>query len=513
QAVRDSEMRLRKVAEQRQLALDAAKLGWWQCDPVSGTVQWDESFRTIFGLTTYIGSVDALLNDVHHPEDVPFLRAKIEAALDPIAPRPFSAEYRICRPEGQIRWIEAHGLAAFEGEGQLRRAVNFVGTVADISARRFAEEELRSAKAEAERSMLARSKFLAAASHDLRQPVQSLTLLLAALKPHATAQPVAKAVGLMENALDGLNGLLSSILDVSRLDAGVVMPQMSAVDIGAILSRLAKEYAMLAAGKGLRLRCVGRHAVVRTDPNLIERVLRNLIENAIRYTDVGGIVLGARIRSGLVHVEVVDSGIGMPADKVPDIFEEFFQVGNPARDRNKGLGLGLAIVHRIVGLLGAEIKVFSNEGRGSRFCVLLPLIAEAPIQPSHSEDMPAEGGSARVLVIEDDVTVRTGLELLLRGWGYVVVAVNSGEAALDACARANWQLDAVIADHRLGPGLSGTDTAKVIRSKAGWTIPILVVTGDTAPERIAEVHGSGFTLMHKPVTADALRTTLERLLH
>jgi len=373
-------------------------------------------------------------------------------------------------------------------------------------------EELARAKADADRASLAKSKFLAAASHDLRQPVQSLVLFLSVLKAHATTPVVEKAANAMENALEGLNALLSSILDISRIDAGVVAPQMQSVDIDGLVRRLCAEYAPLCDQKGLRLRCrsrLGLHA--RADAALLERIIRNLIENAICYTHRGGLLIGTRRRGDRLRIDVMDTGIGIPADKLPNIYEEFYQVANSARDARQGLGLGLSIVSRLAKLIGAEVLVRSNEGRGTCFSVLLPL--GAPGRKVSSPSVLAEVLTRqRIMVIEDNPTIRVGLQLMLEGWNCEVISAETGEEALEIGEREGWLFDAIIADHRLGTGLTGTDTAAEFRRRSGQPIPTVIVTGDTAPERIEEVHASGFEMMHKPVTPDELARKLARLL-
>ncbi|MBB4196623.1 hypothetical protein CCR94_20460 [Rhodoblastus sphagnicola] len=385
----------------------------------------------------------------------------------------------------------------------------------DITQSKAAEQELRMAKAEAERAVLARSKFLAAASHDLRQPVQSLVLLLAMLKQNAVAPKVVKAAELMGQALDGLTLLLNSILDMSRLDAGVVMPQVRSVDVGALLDRLSGEYAAQAEARALRFKGSGLQAWratlhARTDPALLERALRNLIENALRYTRRGGVLVGVRRRGDRVRIDVVDTGVGIAAEKLSHIFEEFYQVSSAGRERANGLGLGLSIVERIAHLLGAEIEVRSREGRGSRFSLLLPLDDEPAGTAVPPDATGAETG--RILVIDDDEAVRFGLRMLLEGWGYQTIAAASGDEALALGAAEAWRFDAIVADHRLGPGLTGVATVHEIQARAGRTFPTLVVTGDTAPERIAEIHASGFDLLHKPAGARELRLRMARLL-
>jgi signal transduction histidine kinase len=370
----------------------------------------------------------------------------------------------------------------------------------------------RFAKAEADRANLAKSKFLAAASHDLRQPVQALTLFLEVLKRHASTPPVAKAIAAMELSLEGLNRLLASILDISRIDAGVVAPEVQSVDIDGLVHRLGDEYASLCREKGLRLRRRGEPGLhARTDPVLLERILRNLIENAIQYTNQGGLLIGIRRLHGRVRIDIVDSGIGIPADKLSHIFEEFYQAANPARDYRQGLGLGLSIVSRLAKLIEAEVQVRSHEGRGTRFSVVVRLDPTA-VKVSTPSDSVNRLSGLSIMVIEDNPKVRAGLQLLLESWNCDVVCAETGEQALDVGERIGWSFDAVIADHRLGAGMSGTETGAEIGRRARRPIPTLIITGDTAPERIEEVHASGFEMMHKPVMPAELARRMAHLL-
>lgn len=371
------------------------------------------------------------------------------------------------------------------------------------------------AKAEAERASLARSKFLAAASHDLRQPVQSLVTLAAVLARQQNSPQVAQVVGKMEGALLALSRLLNSMLEVSRFDAGAVMPQMQTVDVGDLLSRLSQEYAVTAASKGLRLKCFTRSWLVCADPALLERAMRNLIENALRYTSKGGVLLGVRRRGERARIDVLDTGVGIAEDHQPYIFEEFYQGANPAGGSAQGLGLGLSIVARIACLLGAEIQVRSREGSGACFSVLIPLDPSAS-RPSEAlvapKDIAVDMTARRLLVIEDNPSLRSGLQMMLRGWGYEVLAAASGEEAIDLGEASGWSLDGIIADHRLGPGLTGTAVAREIKARTGRSFPTLIITGDTDPARIAEAHASGFGMVHKPVGAEELRRRVGRLL-
>ena len=389
--------------------------------------------------------------------------------------------------------------------------IGVIGAATDITERKKAEEALVLAKAEAERANIAKSKFLAAASHDLRQPVASLVLLMAVAERQIVDNPPAlETLGKMRSSLEGLNGLLGAILDVSRLDAGIET-QPEAINLGVLLRRLVVEYKPKADGLGLDLRIAPRELWAKADPALLERALRNLIENALRYTPAGGVLIGLRRRRDRVCIDVIDTGIGVPEDKREDIFEEFVQLNNPGRQLSRGLGLGLAIVARIATLIGATIELSSREGKGSRFSLKLLAAEPAPTALGQSaEDVENPGG--RILVVEDNSTVRDGLEALLTQWGYEAVTASAGEQAVDVAERDGWRFGCIITDQRLGSGLTGVEAAKEILRRSGRAIPTLVVTGDTAKENIAEIAASGFEILHKPIASEMLRRALARLL-
>jgi PAS domain S-box-containing protein len=384
-------------------------------------------------------------------------------------------------------------------------------TFRDITALVEGNKALATAKAEAERANLKMSRFLAAASHDLRQPVQSLLLLLSVIERQVADQPkTVEVAGMMRMAVDGLHGLLNSVLDISRLDAGVVAPLAECVDLGEIISKFAAEYEPKAASMALELRCIPRNLQVRTDPTLLGRALRNLIENALRYTQKGGVLLAVRRRGAFARIDVIDTGVGIPADKLSEIFEEFHQLHNPGRNLEQGLGLGLAIVRRLAELLGTEVDVASRLGRGARFSLTLPLYQQAPPVAVSGTGVDDPGG--RVLIIEDNAIVRHGLEILLNQLGYETFLANSGEQALQLSAKEKSRFDAIVTDQRLGDGLTGIETAREIHRRAARAIPTLVLTGDTGRERIAEIETSGFPILHKPVDAEDLRSHLARLI-
>jgi len=564
-ALRQSEAALRQSQARLRLAADEGRLTYAEFDMETGQITSAENFEAVMGYRAASASGPAdkramfsrLLEHVASDDR----HRVMEAASEFLAGRPGNRiEYRVLGDDGVERWI-ASIWNTFAGPGghssrvtvtclditpqiktrmELEAAENaaneILASIADgfyalnqdwrfvylnpkaeamlgeaISGQKQAEIEIVTAKAEAERANRAKSKFLAAASHDLRQPVQSLVLLLAVVERQIAANPAAvETVGKMKKALGGLTRLLTSILDISTLDAGVVEAALEAIDLEALLTRLATEYAPKAASVGLSLRVVRPRLHVLADATLLERALRNLIENGLRYTPTGRILIGARRRGRRARIDVVDTGIGVPAEHRAEIFEEFHQLDNPGRDLERGLGLGLAIVARLADLMGARVDVASTVGRGSRFSLTLPL-ADAPAA-GNVEDAQFEDPGGRVLVVEDNSILRDGLENLLRQWGYETAAASSGEKALEVAERQGWRFGGLVTDQRLGGGLTGVETARAITRKSGRSIPALILTGDTAKEGIAEIAASGFAMLHKPISADILRRRLAEMM-
>lgn len=368
------EQEVRRHAEKLALALKAANAGTWYWEAASGRLEWSPELVALYGRPPPASCRDSWLALVH-ADDQARTGAEIAAVLE-LRETVYRSEFRIDEDDGHERWLTAIGTVSYGRDGRVRGAF---GVSIDITAAKQAEAQLKAArdealeaKAEAERASLARSKFLAAASHDLRQPVQSLLLLIEVMKLRQAGTPLEKVTVQMELALDALRLLLNSLLDISKLDAGVVVPALQDVAMGPLLRRLGEEYAVRAAGQGLTLRVVPTSLVLISDQALLERLLRNLIENALRYTPRGKIVVGCRRTRGMMRIEVADSGIGIAPENHEAVFEEFLQVANTARDRSQGLGLGLAIVRRLAGLLGGRVELHSVLGKGSRFTLLVP---------------------------------------------------------------------------------------------------------------------------------------------
>lgn len=376
---------------------------------------------------------------------------------------------------------------------------------------RLLGEEARRRR-EAELAIAAKSQFLASASHDLRQPMQSLFLLTDALadrlgQPH----PAYPLVTSQKLALDAMKGLLDGLLDLSKLDAGIITPEVAEFPVAVLMERLSAACAPRFTAKGLRLRVVGSTAWLRSDRALLERILGNLLENALKYTETGGVVIGARRCADWLRLDVVDTGIGIAPERLDDIFEEFVQIGNPARDRTQGLGLGLAIVRRLALLLDHGLSVRSVPGRGSCFSILVPLAPQRPAAIPSAPPAPGPADEGVILLIEDEPLIRMGMQILLEDWGYQVIAAASADAAIQRIEAASRPPAAIVADYRLGKGRTGIEALRAIHALCGSVIPSILLTGDTGPERLAEAERAGFALLHKPVAPPELRALLGRL--
>lgn len=358
----------------------------------------------------------------------------------------------------------------------------------------------------------AQARFLAAASHDLRQPMQALGLFVEELaaKPHPPDQR--RLVSQIGAATEALQGLVDSLLDLSRLEAGATVPRRRPVALRPVFDRLRDAYARRAREAGLRYRVNDTTAWVETDPVLLDRILHNLVSNALRYTPHGGTVLVAvRRRSGGLAIEVRDNGIGIDAAYQDSVFDEFVQLGNPERDRRKGLGLGLAIVRRAAELLGHPVTLRSAPGRGSVFALLLPQTSAAsPEGDACCETLLIDFTGLTFAVVDDDSATREALTRTLEAWGCHVVAGAGPDAVLDACE--GHPPDALIADWHL-PGAGG-DGAVVQRFRArfGASLPALAVNGDLTQEARHGAHAAGVPVLAKPVRAAPLRAALRRLL-
>jgi signal transduction histidine kinase/CheY-like chemotaxis protein len=361
---------------------------------------------------------------------------------------------------------------------------------------------------------LAKTRFLAAASHDLRQPLHALGLLVAQLNADTNRTDRRRIIASIGTAVSVMNDLFNALLDISKLDAGAVEPTVDAFPIDPLLRKIENMFAADARAKSLRLRIAQSEAWVRSDRVLLERILLNLVSNAVRYTERGGIVIGCRRAGEALRIEVWDSGIGIAEDQRQNIFREFYQVGG-AHPGGAGLGLGLAIVDRLCRLLDHPLVLVSAPGNGSRFSIKVPL---APTQAEPAE-VPHRLRTAIqpftgkfVVVIDDDRLVLDGVCGLLRGWGCQVSASTSSGAALETLLELQEKPDLIISDHHFTHGETGIAVIERLRHTFNAPIPALLVTGDISVERKQEAAACGYELLQKPVPPMTLRATMNEIL-
>ncbi len=372
--------------------------------------------------------------------------------------------------------------------------------------------DLRRQKELAEQANLAKSSFLAAASHDLRQPVHALGLFAGALRGAGISREAMVIVEQIEASAAAMDSLFSALLDISKLDAGIVDVQRHSFPIQPIIDRICREYRNEAHEKGVVLSQHTCSAVIHTDPILLERILRNLVSNAVKYTDEGRIVVGCRRRSGGISIQVLDTGPGIGAAFQERIFQEYFQLQNPERDRTKGLGLGLAIVRRLTNLLNCRLDLLSSPGKGSCFSLTVPLASgAADYLDQQSAEETDQRGEGFIVVIDDEVAIRVAMTSLLSSWGFTVIAAASGDDIVAELASCSARPDLIICDYRLRSGENGIAVIERLQSEYNEAIPAMLITGDTAEDRLIEAQASGFLLLHKPVANSRLRASIASL--
>lgn len=381
--------------------------------------------------------------------------------------------------------------------------------------------QLRQEKERAESASRSKSQFLAAASHDLRQPTHALGLYIATLRamcstPVVSGVEVGNIAGKLQTALKGLVQLLDVLLDISKLDAGAVKVKREVFDLQDLLETIDQQFSAVAVEQKLRFIVRPAAVLVQTDRALLHSILANFVSNALRYTEHGKILVGARRRGNFVEVQVLDTGIGIAAEQSQLIFSEFYQIGNAARRREHGLGLGLAIVKRTADLLKIRIGLRSVPGRGSVFSVWLPLAPHVKAAANLTIPAPVASGIAKnILVIDDDASVLDSMRLLLSSWGHQVTAVSSLGAALQAVKTrqggSGLAFDLILSDFRLAENVSGVDVVQAVRQANGYAIPAVVITGDTSVESIRSIVDANLRILHKPLAPEMLQEVLRDL--
>jgi len=383
----------------------------------------------------------------------------------------------------------------------------------EVAQRRQVEKALLGAKAEADQANLGKTKFLAAASHDLSQPLNAARLFLGALCDEVATDRARELAGRIDAALDTVDELLNALLDISRLDAGAWPVNLTDVEIGPMLARLADEYRPQAQAAGLDFRVVRSHARVRTDRHLFERVLRNLISNAIRYSPRVRVLVGCRRRREGLAISVYDTGIGIEKEHLEAIFSAYYQVPSGKRGRSAGIGLGLSIVQRISRLLSLERLVHSVPGRGSLFGVVVPY--GRPRRRARATAGRVAGKAARpslaIAVIDDDPGVRQGLAATLAKWGHRPIAAATATDAVVQFIGADLSPDFIISDYHLAGGIKGDAAIEEVRREFDRAPAAAIMTSDPDPRLHAAARKKGLEFLAKPLSLPALRALLDRV--
>ena len=411
------------------------------------------------------------------------------------------------------RWFIRSMLPYRSDANSIAGVVITFSSIAEIKA---VEHALEAAKAEAERANLGKSRFLAAASHDLRQPLQTISLLQGILEKRAQDEPMRKLVRRLDTTVRTMASMLDKLLNINQLEAGIVKPVIVDVPIAGVLDLLRAEFAYHASTNGLGWYVAPCSLTIRSDSELLEQIIRNLLSNAIKYTTQGKVLLGCRRRGDKLRIEVWDTGGGIPKQALDVIFDEFQQLDNPARERSKGLGLGLTIVQRLADLLGHKIDVQSRPGSGSNFSIEVPLVqAQRPrpalLAEARERELKATSRGT-ILIVEDDPDILEMLQLLLDDEGHRTLIAADGHKALLLAAEESYVLDLIITDYNLPNGLNGLETIARIQAHAQHAIPAIILTGDISTDSLREIVGHGRFHMNKPVRAGELISAAQKLL-
>jgi two-component system, sensor histidine kinase len=454
--------------------------------------------------------LDLRVWDVTHPDELRETRLLFHRLAE--TGEMFTTDKRYLRPDGSHIWVNSTVGRIVAPDGH---PLGMLAVTVDLTRRRAAEAALRSARDEeararslAEEANRSRSRFLASVSHDLRQPVMAANLFASLLRKRPLGSRERELVGPLADSLASLTGMLTGLLDVARLDAGIVTAEFRDFPLDELLERLRGEFQGLADEARLDLTIPRTRTTVRSDPMLVELVLRNLVSNAIKFTHHGSITVEAKAEGDLLRISVTDTGPGIPAGEIGRIFEDYFQLGKTAKDHSRGFGIGLSTVRRVADLLGTQVQVRSEVGRGSTFSLALPLAN------ARDRDRPAAApqgvlGGLSVLIVDDEPLVLKALEMWLKEQGAQVHAARAIREAAALLSGLDAAPAAIVADYTLAQGERGTDAIEAAR-RHGVGAAVLI-TGDTSAERMAEATRSGYRLLHKPVNPDELAGLLAEL--
>jgi two-component system, sensor histidine kinase len=459
------------------------------------------------------------------------LRAGERVVIEDVAEDPGYLPHRAVAAREDYRAVQSTLIRAHDGtvtgmlsthfrkphrpsERELQLTDLYMRMVSELLARAQHEEVVRTARDSADRANQAKSRFLATASHDLRQPLQTLSLLNGTLRRRWMDGTSREALAQQEQAITGMSRLLNALLDISKLESGAIKPDPSDFTVSAIFEELRQEFAAIASNKGLAFEVTPCDDSVHSDPSLVGQILRNLVSNAIKYTRVGSVALRCLHEPSCVRIEVLDTGIGIPAEQLRYIYDEFYQVGIPANITREGYGLGLSIVQRIVTLLEVRLDVQSEVGKGSIFSLTLPAGHGAARPAPRTGAAPTAAmrqDRTRVLLVEDDPAVLNATRMLLKSDGYEVTGVATLAEALEQ-ARADTRIDLLVTDYHLRGGETGTRVIDSLRAQLDRPLKAVLITGDTSSAVKELPQDPWLRIVSKPVNADKLLSLLRALL-
>ena len=451
------------------------------------------------------GDVGRPLADLHPLGDDADLLADAGAAMASSLPQ----EREICTADGgwYVRRVLPFLTSAADAEG-------VVITFTDVTERRRASEALDAARREAVLASVAKTRFLASASHDLRQPLQTLALLQGLLAKMVNGTKQQELVERVDDAVLAMSGILNTLLDINQIEAGVMLAEKEDFRINDLLERMRDEFTYHAVAQKISLRTVASSVMVYSDRHRLEQMIRNLCSNALKYTRSGKVLLGCRRRGDMLSIEIWDTGLGIAGEELGSIFDEYYQITKPGRERSRGLGLGLSIVKRLSDLLGHNLRVKSQPGRGSVFSVDVPMSRDPsggkePSSPPTAETSAALHRTGSILVIEDDPEVLTMLAMLVRDDGHRTATATDGAAALAMIEDGSFQPDLVLADLNLPNGNDGLKVAAQIRHRLHRTIPVVILTGDISTDTLRDIDRDGYVQLHKPANLGELTRTIQ----
>lgn len=488
-------------------ALRAGKVTAFDWDARTGHSRRSENAAAILGFDPCEVFTGAHFLERVHPDDRAEFKARMKG-LNPATPF-YSMTFRHVRPDGEEVWLEETAKAEFDAAGWM---VRISGLTLDITARKRVEHELAAARKAAEVADRAKSAFLAAASHDLRQPLQAVKLLQEALARRVEDDEARKMLGGIGRSLETMTDMLNSLLDINRLESGIVAATMTDFPVSDVLDSLAADFADAVKAKGLKWRLVPSSVWIRSDKRMLQEMIRNLLSNALRYTERGTILLGCRRGHRCVRIQVWDSGVGIMGEHIAHIFEEHYQVSDSAQ--LGGFGLGLAIVRRLAQLLGHEIDVRSAPGKGSAFSVEVPIApptadAAARLEPTVGAALAPFRGT--ILLIEDDSFVRAAMESLLRSEGIGTISAATGNEALALVTEKDIRPDVIVTDFNLPGSMNGVASVTALRAALAWKIPAIILTGDIRSQVIDAIAEHDVSVALKPLKAEEFVRLLNRL--